>query len=208
MPAKPRAVAYRPDGSEAAVMCADGQVLVVDARKGEVVAKLKTESRRLSANYWQGQCKVRYTKDGESLIARAYGVWVWDAKTKELRFSKKNANQHVTSIDVSKDGRRLAVAGGRNPVARVFDLASGAMVGDPIKHPDTVFAARFNPTGDQLLTACRDGQARLHDLETGELVLPGLTHDSNVRNARFTPCLLYTSPSPRDKRQSRMPSSA
>ena len=25
---------------------------------------------------------------------------------------------------------------------------------------------------------------------------------------RFNPCLLYTSPSPRDKRQSRMPSSA
>ena len=29
-----------------------------------------------------------------------------------------------------------------------------------------------------------------------------------VNNFAFTPCLLYTSPSPRDKRQSRMPSSA
>ena len=29
-----------------------------------------------------------------------------------------------------------------------------------------------------------------------------------VAFARFMPCLLYTSPSPRDKRQSRMPSSA
>ena len=30
----------------------------------------------------------------------------------------------------------------------------------------------------------------------------------DVDAARATPCLLYTSPSPRDKRQSRMPSSA
>ena len=29
-----------------------------------------------------------------------------------------------------------------------------------------------------------------------------------IGGALFTPCLLYTSPSPRDKRQSRMPSSA
>ena len=41
---------------------------------------------------------------------------------------------------------------------------------------------------------------RLYDMgqeDAGELEL-----------LRYTPCLLYTSPSPRDKRQSRMPSSA
>ena len=32
--------------------------------------------------------------------------------------------------------------------------------------------------------------------------------DVNFKRIQFTPCLLYTSPSPRDKRQSRMPSSA
>ena len=32
--------------------------------------------------------------------------------------------------------------------------------------------------------------------------------DPAMRPARVTTCLLYTSPSPRDKRQSRMPSSA
>ena len=36
--------------------------------------------------------------------------------------------------------------------------------------------------------------------------LPGV-HGSNVRRQKGS-CLLYTSPSPRDKRQSRMPSSA
>ena len=38
------------------------------------------------------------------------------------------------------------------------------------------------------------------------VVVPGF--DNNPAEAPETVCLLYTSPSPRDKRQSRMPSSA
>ena len=37
---------------------------------------------------------------------------------------------------------------------------------------------------------------------------PDETEDSFVGNARIKACLLYTSPSPRDMRRSRMPSSA
>ena len=42
---------------------------------------------------------------------------------------------------------------------------------------------------------------------TAEL-LSQLIIDATTANASFTPCLLYTSPSPRDQRGSRMPSSA
>ena len=41
-----------------------------------------------------------------------------------------------------------------------------------------------------------------------ELVTGGELFDKIVNVGRFDDCLLYTSPSPRDKRQSRMPSSA
>ena len=44
-----------------------------------------------------------------------------------------------------------------------------------------------------------------------ELVKQGRTSEQNANSQRekeFMACLLYTSPSPRDKRQSRMPSSA
>ena len=45
---------------------------------------------------------------------------------------------------------------------------------------------------------------------TGKMPLKGhnVSHANNKTKRRFLPCLLYTSPSPRDKRQSRMPSSA
>ena len=39
-------------------------------------------------------------------------------------------------------------------------------------------------------------------------VLNSITENIPVKSNRFEACLLYTSPSPRDKRQSRMPSSA
>ena len=49
----------------------------------------------------------------------------------------------------------------------------------------------------------------LSDIETGK-VKPSEDLQQSLWEAleRFNPCLLYTSPSPRDKRQSRMPSSA
>ena len=44
-------------------------------------------------------------------------------------------------------------------------------------------------------------QSIIEDLNFNELEI-------EIRHSRHYPCLLYTSPSPRDKRQSRMPSSA
>ena len=48
------------------------------------------------------------------------------------------------------------------------------------------------------------------DGELGFVLKPGLSIDfpSEDRSIQIKTCLLYTSPSPRDKRQSRMPSSA
>ena len=44
-----------------------------------------------------------------------------------------------------------------------------------------------------------------HDIDDGEL---NSMHAAGVRGVRFNFCLLYTSPSPRDRQKSRMPSSA
>ena len=51
-----------------------------------------------------------------------------------------------------------------------------------------------------------DGYSKLNDvLDVLSTMLP---HQKITKNRIFDICLLYTSPSPRDKRQSRMPSSA
>ena len=51
-----------------------------------------------------------------------------------------------------------------------------------------------------------DGERRNVRISGASSIHGGLR--TNTRNDMFKDCLLYTSPSPRDKRQSRMPSSA
>ena len=48
----------------------------------------------------------------------------------------------------------------------------------------------------------------LHLYNGQEAVLAGSLHAMDLSKDKMITCLLYTSPSPRDKRQSRMPSSA
>ena len=71
-----------------------------------------------------------------------------------------------------------------------------ALAGRPI---ETVFFGGGTPS---LLSAAAIG--RILDTVDREL---GLDADAEI-TLEANPCLLYTSPSPRDKRQSRMPSSA
>jgi serine/threonine protein kinase/WD40 repeat protein len=188
MPAEPRTVAYRPDGKQLAVMTALGQVLLIDTQTGVVTNTLATSSDKLSINFPSAHGIVRYSPDGRSLIAWARQVWVWNVATGQLRFPPiENENRRGMEVEVSSDGKQMAIAGGRYLSVRVIELETGRLLGRPIKHADMVFTASFSPDGRLLVTACRDGQARVFDWATGELVLRGLSHDCDVLNAVFTP---------------------
>ena len=49
---------------------------------------------------------------------------------------------------------------------------------------------------------------QLTELESKELLKNGWIHKQELPKTLIIPCLLYTSPSPRDRQKSRMPSSA
>ena len=74
-----------------------------------------------------------------------------------------------------------------------------------------------NPPGCQIMWATSFGGAMFFNYHSDPYVQPADYPDTTGLDAGFqvvywcnddSPCLLYTSPSPRDKRQSRMPSSA
>ena len=69
---------------------------------------------------------------------------------------------------------------------------------DTRTRPDVVFV-----TGSEVFTLDPQRMSYLGDMRMGAALYEGL-----VRLDLDNGCLLYTSPSPRDKRQSRMPSSA
>jgi WD40 repeat protein len=49
----------------------------------------------------------------------------------------------------------------------IFDIASSAIVGSEMVHPDAVGAVAFAPDSGKLVTGCRDGLIRLWDVAKG-----------------------------------------
>ena len=69
----------------------------------------------------------------------------------------------------------------------------------------------INGTSNYMLTSMEEGSSYEEALSTAQelgYAEPDPTNDVEGIDAKYKACLLYTSPSPRDKRQSRMPSSA
>ena len=77
--------------------------------------------------------------------------------------------------------------------------------------PDKEFGSRATPIYQTSSFVFPDSEtaAGIFNNEMAGLVYSRITNPTNaVLEERISSCLLYTSPSPRDKRQSRMPSSA
>ena len=110
---------------------------------------------------------------------------------------------YAFDIDLSPDGEMAAIAigrsgnGGTNGIVRMINMTDGSVIQN--LNPggeDRFYSVEFSPTGGHLLIGSNND---FYVVETSTW--------STVRS-ESSPCLLYTSPSPRDKRQSRMPSSA
>jgi len=87
----------------------------------------------------------------------------------------------------SKDSRYTVSASVPAWEATVWDLKTGKPAVAPLSHPDAVFAARFDPSGDRVVTACRDGKTRIWDWRRGQLSIPPLVQVEEVTDAAFSP---------------------
>ena len=96
-----------------------------------------------------------------------------------------------------------------SPTGKAVDIARLADIGRSVMEPARVSSHKASHNLDRSLLAVLDGT---NGRATGEEQMTEKkdTNEACVQsdNSQDTPCLLYTSPSPRDKRQSRMPSSA
>ena len=71
--------------------------------------------------------------------------------------------------------------------ARLWDAATEAPIGQPMRHDAEVHSAVFSPDGARVLTASVDQTARLWDAATGALIGKPMWHDDGVTNATFSP---------------------
>jgi len=92
----------------------------------------------------------------------------------------------VLSARFSPDGQRVVTLSGDN-TARLWDVASGKQIGEPMKHEGIVNSAQFSPDGQRVVTASEDNTARLWDGASGKTIGQPMKHQAEVLSARFSP---------------------
>ena len=70
---------------------------------------------------------------------------------------------------------------------RLWDVASGKPLGEPLRHDGPVVAVAFSPDGTKALTGSWDNTARLWDAATGKPLSEPLRHDGQIVAVAFSP---------------------
>jgi WD40 repeat protein len=125
-----------------------------------------------------------FSADGREILSVESGgtARVWNVETAQERTELRRSE--ITLATLSPDGRRMATAGSDN-VLRIWDTATGALVGQPVRHKYyRLRIVAFSPDGRWVVTA-DGGVVRIWDTESGNAVTPPLQHDE-VLHAVFS----------------------
>jgi WD40 repeat protein/serine/threonine protein kinase len=95
-------------------------------------------------------------------------------------------DQSVVTASFSPDAKWVVTASDDH-TARVWDVATGQEVGQPLQHESRVNTATFSPDGKSVVTASADHTARVWEAATGKAIGEPLRHDSRVNSASFSP---------------------
>jgi WD40 repeat protein len=188
LPSEPRKLDYSPDGRQLAVLCADGELRVIDPATGKTLRQWQAHPPHLGSGGMTNNGAVRFSPDNGFLLTFGTGtnsVRIWDARTGQLRRELQHQGK-CNDVQFSSDGRLVATAGYDSQVC-VWELATGRQLAR-LTHPaEKTYTALFSPDDKLLLTACRDGMARLWDWRAGRLVCPPFEHEHQVSAVAFTP---------------------
>ena len=139
--------------------------------------------------------RAALSPDGKDCaIAQSDGTaWIMDTLTGErIHRPLDHVGWPVHSAEFSPDGRWLVTttqegnSSDMPSLARIWDLASGTLVGKPLEHPSLIRAAHFSPDSRQLLVLGWEG-TRFWDVATGRPASVQLPANSRPTQAVFSP---------------------
>ena len=156
-----RAVRFSPDGRELASGGDEHVVRLWATNGGRLLRELAGGKQQIA--------DAQFSPDGRRLVTTAAEPRLWStASERDLRVWEGHSAK-VEWLEISPDETRFATAG-QDRLAKVWDLASGALVVTLAGHGDNVLSVHFSPDGRRAVTASRDRTARVWDLATGATV--------------------------------------
>ncbi len=191
-PSEPRSVRFLPDRGEVAVLCAGGQVVLLDPDGPRVKRTITQKGIDFGRGYFASNGQLRYTSHDRRVLIFGpnspesfWAFWVCDPGAGTI--TPIRGRNRLMSFDVtpSPDGRIWATSS-QSAITEFFAADGGPEPAPPLVHPDWTFSARFNRAGDRLLTASRDGVARLWDWRAGKLLV-AYRHADEIPAAEFLP---------------------
>lgn len=92
----------------------------------------------------------------------------------------------LRTMEPDAEGNRIVTAS-YDHTARIWDVMTGQMIGEPLRHKGYVYHACFSPDGKYVATGSADGTARVWDAATAKPVTPPLEHGYSVSYVAFHP---------------------
>jgi len=175
-------ILFTPDGKSVVAACVDEvpHIQFWDARTGV---------RGMTLNHPGESHSIAISGDGRLLASAETNRQVRLTELpsgRELRTLLPPRDETVLDLDLSPDGRWLAMTG--RWVGSIWDVASGALQCELRGHEDGMELISFSPDGGEVATSSGDATVRLWDARSGKLrrILPARPPDTPITSLAFS----------------------
>lgn len=168
------------DANQVALLSNDHVLRIYSSFDGSPIANVELQERLQNAISDRDETMIAIDAGGH--LRRWNLAMPWALEQTIGTGEESPFSDRITALDFSPDGERIVVGSGAP--SRSGDLYLVAVDSGKVLfrldglHEDTVFAAKFSPSGKQLVSAGADKLCRLMDAESGQVIrtLEGHTH--------------------------------